>query len=97
MRIEDWRAEIDAIDEEIVRLLNMRTRLAVKVGMLKVAAGLPLSDPDREREVLGRVSRANTGPLDDRAVLKLFRRIMRESRRVEARVVEGAMQTGVLQ
>ncbi len=35
MTIEDWRAEIDAIDDELLRLLNNRASLAVKVGESK--------------------------------------------------------------
>ena len=49
MDIEHWRNEIDQIDREILRLLNMRARLAIKVGNLKKAADLPLCDPDREK------------------------------------------------
>jgi len=88
MDIEHWRNEIDQIDREILRLLNMRARLAIKVGNLKKAADLPLCDPDRERYVLGRLQDLNDGPLDQDAVGKLFRRIIRESRRVEATTVE---------
>ena len=40
-------------------------------------------DPDREQYVLTRLQDINTGPLDDRAVYKLFRRIIRESRRIQ--------------
>ena len=86
MNIEHWRKEIDEIDAELLRLLNMRARLAVKVGALKQAANLPFCDPDRERSVLQRVQEINDGPLDERAVAKVFRRIIRESRRVEANI-----------
>lgn len=85
MDIEDWRIEIDEIDEEIIRLLNRRARLATKVGVLKIKAGIPICDPQRERIVIGRVLAANAGPLDETAVGKIFRRIIRESRRVETR------------
>lgn len=88
MSIEDWRAEIDVIDSELLRLLNKRARLAVKVGESKKAAGLSLCDEAREREVIERACQANQGPLDERAILKLFRRIIRESRRVEAQAME---------
>lgn len=88
MRIEDCRAEIDGIDETLIRFLNQRARIAVEVGMLKRTAGLPLCDPERERRVLARVCEVNAGPLGDEAVTKLFRRIIRESRRVEARLYE---------
>ena len=75
MGIEDWRREIDDVDRELLRLLNMRARLALKVGALKRAAGLPLYDSTREQEVLTEACRENDGPLDDRAVAKIFRRI----------------------
>jgi chorismate mutase len=92
MDIEYWRSEIDQIDMEILRLLNMRARLAIKVGALKKAADLPFCDPERERNVLDRMQGLNDGPLDTQAVGKLFRRIIRESRRVESRSVESAHQ-----
>ena len=88
LKIEDYRAEIDIIDEELVRLLNIRARLAVEIGVLKRCAALPLCDPDRERDVLARACRANDGPLDDGAVIKIFRHIIGESRCVEARQAE---------
>ena len=86
MDIEHWRNEIDEIDAELLRLLNVRARLALKVGALKKANGLPFCDPDREQYVLTRLRHLNTGPLDERAVYKLFRRIIRESRRVQTDV-----------
>jgi chorismate mutase len=87
MDIEHWRKEIDEVDVELLRLLNVRARLALKVGALKKAASLPISDPDRERVVLQRLQEMNDGPLDQRAVDKLFRRIILESKRIES-VVE---------
>lgn len=84
MGIKEWRAEIDVIDNELLRLINRRVRLAVRVGTIKRRAGLPLSDPDREREVLTRAQQINVGPLDDRAVARIFRRIIHESRRVQS-------------
>ena len=83
MDIEHWRKEIDEIDVELLRLLNIRARLALKVGALKQAAHLPFCDPERERTVLQRLQDMNPGPLDERAVDKVFRRIIRESRRVQ--------------
>jgi chorismate mutase len=87
MDIEYWRKEIDEIDVELLRLLNVRARLALKVGALKKAASLPITDLERERLVLQRLREINSGPLDQRAVDKLFRRIILESKRIES-VVE---------
>jgi chorismate mutase len=44
MSIEDWRSEIDDIDDQLIRLLNARARLAAKIGGLKHKTGLPLND-----------------------------------------------------
>ena len=87
MTIEHWRTEIDEIDRELLRLLNRRARLAMKVGALKQDAGLPCCDNEREREVLTRLQQANGGPLESRAIGKLFRRIIRESRNLQARML----------
>ncbi|HYJ87402.1 MAG TPA: chorismate mutase [Pyrinomonadaceae bacterium] len=83
MNIEYWRNEIDDVDRELLQLLNRRARLAMKVGALKRTAGLPSCDPEREQVVLQTLQQANTGPLDRRAITKLFRRIIRETRRVQ--------------
>jgi chorismate mutase-like protein len=93
MNIEYWRTEIDELDRELLRLLNRRARLAMKVGALKRAAGLPCCDPERERSVLMDLQKANAGPLDGRAITKLFRRIIRESRDMETKMLVGAEQT----
>ena len=87
MDIEHWRKEIDDIDAELLRLLNMRARLAIKVGALKQAEDLPFCDPARERSVLQRLQELNAGPLDGRAIGKVFRRIICESRRLESGIV----------
>jgi chorismate mutase len=88
MNIENWRSEIDAIDGELLSLLNMRARLAFKVGQAKKLAGAALCDPTREQEVIERARRANQGPLDHEAIVELFGCIIRESRRVEAQAME---------
>lgn len=88
MSIADWRSAINAIDDELLRLLNMRAQLAVKVGQSKKVAGLALCDPAREQEVIERACRANRGPLAENAIIELFGCIIRESRQVEAQAME---------
>lgn len=85
MTIEDWRVEIDKIDGELLRLLNARAELAVRVGESKRVAGLSVCDRGREREVVARARRDNRGPLDDDAVARLFRAVIRESRLLQTR------------
>jgi len=88
MSIKDWRTEINMLDSELLRLLNKRAQLALKVGESKTASGVHLCDHTREREVIERMCEANEGPLDERAVVELFRAIIHESRRIQTRVAD---------
>ena len=77
------RARIDALDNALVRLLNARAACSLEIGRAKEAIGLPIYQPEREQEVLAHVVAANTGPLDEGAVRRLFERIIDEARRLE--------------
>src|SRR4030095_11092564 len=83
MSVNDWRSRIDELDGELLRLLNERARIALKVGESKKEAGASLCDHTREREVIERMCGANEGPLDDRAIVELYRAIIHESRRIQ--------------
>jgi len=83
MKIDDWRRRIDELDRKLVELLNERSHCALEIGRLKQAQHEPLYQPDREREVIENAERANPGPLSDRAIRRLFERILDEARSVE--------------
>lgn len=82
--IWDRRKKIDGIDEQLVELLNRRTRLAIEIGECKRRNGLSAVSPEREREILRRATLASAGPLDPKALTRLFRAILTESRRAAA-------------
>ena len=82
------RAEIDAIDDELLRLLNDRARIALKVGEAKRRVDTSLCDHKREREVLTRLCRQNTGPLDEQNVVSIFQRIIDESLHIQQRTFQ---------
>ena len=88
MSIDDWRRKIDDIDRRLVELLNERSRCVVEIGRLKKNNGAPLYQPDRERQVLEGVERANRGPLSEAAIRRLFERILDEARSVERTSME---------
>ena len=92
MSIERWRKEIDSIDEQLVRLLNERSKCAIELGRIKRELGLPVYSPDRESEVISHVKSINPGPLDSDAVRRLFERIIDESRSIERITVENENQ-----
>ena len=84
--IEELRNRIDVIDEQLVRLLNVRVACAVEVGRLKHEAGLPIYQPEREAQVLNSVRNTATelaGPLTAEALVRIFERIIDEARRAE--------------
>ena len=83
MGVSDWRKRIDELDSKLVELLNERAKCAAEIGKLKRQDGEPILSPRREREILERAARLNRGPLSERAVRRLFERILEEARAVE--------------
>jgi chorismate mutase len=80
--LDDWRRQIDALDSELLRLLNQRAAIACEIAAIKVASGLPAYDGNRECQVLARVAEQNTGPLDQQSVTDIFAGIIRQTRRL---------------
>lgn len=80
--LEDWRQQIDALDSDLVRLLNQRASIACEIAQIKVASGLPAHDGKRENQVLARVAEKNAGPLDEQSITAIFRSIIQETRRL---------------
>ncbi|MEP6945155.1 MAG: prephenate dehydratase domain-containing protein [Acidobacteriota bacterium] len=84
-QIENPRAEIDAIDRELLRLLNQRATIALRVGAAKASVETSLCDPYREREVLARLRQENPGPFEDASIDSIFQRIIDESLQLQQR------------
>src|SRR5215204_227176 len=80
------RAGIDAVDEEIVRLLDRRARVARRIGEIKQENGLEAYAPARERAVLNRVMDLGSGDFPKRGLEAVFREIISSSISLEARL-----------
>lgn len=87
-KIDELRRIINVIDLQLVELLNERSRCAMEIGHIKQEAGLPLYQPDREKDVLANAEKNNRGPLPDKAIRSLFERILDEARSVERHAME---------
>ncbi|MDP6374769.1 MAG: prephenate dehydratase [Pseudomonadales bacterium] len=78
--LEPIRTRIDAIDEELQKLLNERASLALDVGKIKQATPgdeVPVFyRPEREAQILTRLKERNAGPLSDNDMAHLFREII---------------------
>ncbi len=70
------RSQIDALDAQIVSLLNDRAKVVVDIGKLKQQTNAPIYAPDRERAVLQKVRTLNAGPLPDRCLEAVYRELM---------------------
>jgi chorismate mutase / prephenate dehydratase len=81
--LESLRLKIDAMDEQIVRLISERASLVVQVGQAKQRQGVPIYVPHREREVIQRALQRNSGPLPARTIEAVFREIMSGSFNLE--------------
>jgi chorismate mutase-like protein len=74
---------MDELDSTLVALLNERASCAKEIGQLKETVGMEVYQPDREIEVLRHVRARNGGPLEAKAITRLFERIIDEARRLE--------------
>jgi chorismate mutase len=81
--LDELRRSIDAVDQQILRLLHERVRLVVQVGEYKRERDMPVYDPERERALLDRLCRAAEPPLDAETIRRIFERLVDESRRIE--------------
>jgi chorismate mutase/prephenate dehydratase len=85
-KLKPLRDQIDAIDEQILDLLNRRARVAQEVGHVKSETNAPVFRPEREAQVLRSVANRNPGPLLAADVQSVFREIMSACRALEKRV-----------
>lgn len=85
-KLQPLREQIDAIDAQILDLLNRRAKVAQEVGHVKAETNAPVFRPEREAQVLRRVAKRNAGPLDSGDVQTIFREIMSSCRALERRV-----------
>ena len=80
--IDKLRREIDGVDDELLKLLNRRAELAGRIGVLK--GGAPAYRPERESDILRRVSERNAGPLPPERAAAVFREVISACRAMEA-------------
>jgi chorismate mutase/prephenate dehydratase len=76
MTLQEHRQAIDALDAQIVKLLNERTEHVLEIGALKLRQGQEIYAPHRERIVLQRVAKQNCGPITNDSLRAIYREIM---------------------
>ena len=75
--LADLRVRIDALDLELLALLNRRAEVAEQVGELKRKEGTSFFRPERVAHVIEKIQRANSGPLKHEHVAAVWREIIK--------------------
>lgn len=82
--LQKFRSEIDAIDAQVLKLVNARAKLAREIGHVKEDG--VIYRPEREAQVLRTMQEANEGPLASEAVSNIFRAVMSNCRALEKKL-----------
>lgn len=83
-RLRELRARIEAIDEELIRVVWSRRDLVLEIGAVKEALGLPVLDPGREASVVRRAAqRAREAGVDEELVRDVVWRIIASAREAQ--------------
>ncbi len=82
--LSDLRIQIDALDQDLLALINRRASLAHEVGEIKRGEGSAVFRPERETQVIKGLQSANTGPLKRDSIAFIWREVMSACRALEA-------------
>lgn len=87
MDLQECRAKLDQIDQQIVALFEERMRVSGEVAAYKISTGKPVYDGDRERQKLEAVKGLAHGEYNQMAVQELFSQLMTIGRRYQYRAL----------
>ena len=88
MSLEELRKKIDDADQQIVRLIAERIRVAEEIGEIKKGQGKQIEDTTREQVVLQHITElADKEGLNPDDVTRLYRQIISMAKSVEGTVI----------
>ena len=76
MTLDDLRVKIDALDTDLIRLLNERADIVHEVGVIKKRDGLEIYAPEREEMLLRKLVEKSEGRLPENSIRAIYREIM---------------------
>lgn len=82
-KLDKLRTKIDEVDLKLLYLFNQRAELVLELARIKRNLDMKLFDPQRERDIFVRVTGKNPGPLSPDSIVRLYERLIDESRRLE--------------
>jgi chorismate mutase/prephenate dehydratase len=81
--LEKFRKQIDAIDEEILNLLNKRAEVVIEIAHVKRTSNAKFYSPEREKAILERLTKGNKGPFPNDTLKVIYREILSASLSLE--------------
>ncbi len=83
-KINNLRHKIDDLDNQILDLLVQRFAVSREIGAIKAAEGLVVVDPDREKEIVDRLSQKLAGKMDHDDISAIFGPIYQISKKLQS-------------
>ena len=90
-RIERLRRRVDALNLELLALVQERAEIVLEISRLKEDLGLDSHDPRREEEMLQRLTASTSGPFGPAEIRTIFRASLGLQERVRKRLARRAM------
>ena len=81
--LQNFRTQLEQIDEKLVALLNDRCELSIKIGQWKKLRGVPVLDSNREAGVMARLKTLSRGVLPESDLEKIYQAILECSRSLQ--------------
>lgn len=80
-----WREQIDALDQQILTLLNQRAHAALEIGKIKESlnANDSILKPEREAQIITHLQSMNSGPITDASVKAVWAEVISACRGLE--------------
>lgn len=69
------RKNVDDLDRKLIELLNLRANLSLKINQIKKRLKKEIYSPDRQIQILKKISKTNQGPLNNSALESIYREI----------------------
>lgn len=84
MNLQNFRREIDSIDDEILGLLEKRMEIVKRIGKAKLQSNTPIYRPEREKEIIDRLHSKGSLSLNRAAIEAIYSEIFAVSRNLES-------------
>lgn len=82
-KINTLRQIIDDYDDQILDLLIKRFAVSTEIGVIKTANGLEIGDPNREQEIINRLSKKLKGKLNKDDIAAIFSSVYQISKKMQ--------------